>query len=190
MIRRIGGLALAGGLLGLTAACGGTSSAADIPRDDSVPGTPVVQVTVDVTGDVTIKGTTTALPGTMAGIDYDSCAKYLAGEDHDNGEKYFVLPKELGNRIDNQMIFVGVQVKGYTGPGDYDGGKLTDVGGGPGIVIGAKTYTMENDEDGTVTVDGNGGGQWEFRNLSFQNPDSTTVTDALSGTVTWTCKNP
>ncbi|GAA0539137.1 hypothetical protein GCM10010172_20400 [Paractinoplanes ferrugineus] len=187
-------LAIAGCLLAMTAACGndGTAAAGGGGAADTGPvaGSPVIEITVDVTGDVTVKGSTTALAATNNGVDYTSCEQYANGEDGSNGNKYFVLPKFLSGPISGKQVFVGAMVKGYHGPAGYRANQMTDAGSPPGVSFDGNLYFMGEDSGASVTVDGNGGGHWDFTSLSVQNADGTRTNGKLAGSVTWTCKNP
>jgi hypothetical protein len=181
------------GLLSTTAACG-SDGGADSSGDNTGDSGNTVQdlhteVAVDVTGAVTLKGSSKAPMSTNNGVDYKSCDQYGGGEQNDEGRKYFVLPQGLIDSIDGKRVFVGVMIKDYKGAGSYDRKTLTDTGSPPGIILGDTLYYTQRKTISKVTTDGKGGGSWEFTGLSVQNPDGTEGGGpAVSGTVKWTCK--
>jgi hypothetical protein len=180
-------------LLSLLAACGGTAAgsgaAAGGAADDGGYGSPMTQVTVDVSGSVTVKGTSSALPATEHGVDYNTCAQYAKGEADDSGDKYFVLPQDLKQLVGGKQVLVGAMIEDYTGPSGYGGGKLTDSGTPAGLSFDGKLYFMGEGSKSTVSVTGDGGGKWEFTGLVVQNANNTQSGGKLSGSVAWTCKN-
>jgi hypothetical protein len=195
MMTKGAGLAIAGCLLAMTAACGGGDAPAGAAEGGAadlgtVPGSPVIDLTVDVTGEVTAKGSTTALAATNNGVDYTSCEQYAKGEDGGNGKKYFVLPNFVNGPIDGKKVFVGAMVKGYHGPANYGSDEMTDSGSPPGLSFDGKLYFRAGGADMNVTVEGDGGGKWEFTGLVVQKPDGTYSDGKVSGSVTWKCKNP
>lgn len=187
-------LLLAGGLLAVSAACGNSSAAGDAASGgggDSGSGTgdPMTHVTVAVTGDVTAKGTSTALPATHSGTSWTSCGQYAKGETRDTGDKYFVLPENLDDRIDGRQVHVGAEIENYTGPATYGLDQLTDVGGGAGLGFDGKQYFIGEGSTAKVTITSDGGGTWDFTGLVVQNDNNTQSGGKLSGSLTWTCKN-
>jgi hypothetical protein len=65
---------------------------------------------------------------------------------------------------------------------------LTDSGSPAGLSFDGKLYFAGGDSGSTVAVTADGGGKWEFRSLSVQNPDGTRSGGKLAGSVTWTCR--
>jgi hypothetical protein len=193
-VRRTWALVVAGGLVALTAACGGSSGSSDSSDSGAAAdagsggGDPTTKVTVDVTGEVTLKGTLSALPATYSGVDYKSCADYGKGET-DDGNPYFVLPRDLKGDVDGKQILVGAEIKDYKGPAAYPAEQLTDQGTPAGVSFSGKLYFIGSGATSTATIDANGGGKWEFTNLSVQNANNTQSSGKLSGSVTWTCNN-
>ncbi|KUL39488.1 hypothetical protein [Actinoplanes awajinensis] len=191
---RLAGAAAMVVLVSATAACGSASEAADGGSGDvgdtgmSV-GSVHTEVTVEVTGAVTLKGTSKAPMPTNNGVDYTSCDQYGAGEKDDEGRAYFVLPQMLTDTIDGKTVFVGAMIKDYRGAGTYERGTLTDTGSPPGVSFGGELYFTQSNTTSTVTTDGKGGGSWVFTDLSTQNADGTKGGGgpAVSGTVSWTC---
>jgi hypothetical protein len=147
------------------------------------------EVTVDVTGAVTLKGRSSAPMPTNNGVDYTSCAQYAGGEKNDEGRQYYVLPQMLIDSIDGKTVFVGAMIKDYKGAGTYAKNTLTDTGSPPGIGFAGTLYFTQSNTTSTVTTDGKGGGRWDFTNLSTQNADGTKGGGgpAVSGSVTWAC---
>jgi hypothetical protein len=197
-LNRVAAVIVAAGLLSATAACGsgsetgsGTGSASGSGSGDTgmTVGDLHTEVTVDVTGDVTLKGRSNAPMPTNNGVDYKSCEQYGGGEKNDEGRMYFVVPQMLIDKIDGRTVFVGAMIKDYKGAGSYDRGTLTDTGSPPGISFGGDLYFTQSNTTSTVTTDGKGGGKWEFTALSVQNPDGTKGGGGrqVSGSVTWTC---
>lgn len=189
-------VAVLAGLVSLTAACGGgaTGSSGDSSSGDTsaVSGAgddPYVRIDLDITGDVTLKGTGQGGLVTGNGIDYDSCDGYGAGEDDGDGGKEMVYGQGLREPVDGKTILVGLKVKDYQGAGTYARKDLSDVAGGAGIDLGGTLYLQEPGSTGSMTADGKGGGTWTFGDLSTTEPNGTTGTHLISGTVTFTCKN-
>jgi hypothetical protein len=147
------------------------------------------EVTVDVTGAVTLKGSSRTPMATNNGVDYKSCDQYGGGEQNDEGRKYFVLPQMLIDKVDGKTVFVGAMIKNYDGAGTYEKKTLTDSGSPPGVSFDGTLYYTQEGSTSKVTTDGKGGGAWEFTGLSVKNPDGTEGGGpAVSGSVTWTCK--
>jgi hypothetical protein len=181
-----------GGLLSFTAACGGSDGGSggsgDILSDGGSDNSPHVDVTVDITGDTTMKGSSTGGLPTNHGLDYDSCAKYAAGED-DDGAKELVMGQSLHEKIGDKLVLVGVKIKNYHGAGTYEKEDLSDVAGGAGIDLGGTLYLQYGDSVSTMTADGKGGGKWVFTDLTKGNPDGTRGSHNIAGTITFTCKD-
>ena len=176
------------GLLSLTAACGGDSAGAVGDTGNSV-GSLHTEVTVDVTGAVTLKGTSKAPMPTNNGVDYKSCDQYGDGEADDEGVNYYVIPQMLTDSIDGKTVYVGAMVKNYHGAGTYERATLTDTGSPPGISFGGDLFYTQQATTSTITTDGKGGGSWVFTGLSVKNPDGTEGGGpAVSGTVKWSCQ--
>ena len=191
---RLAGAAAVAVLLSATAACGAAGDvAAGGSGDDGDTGMSVQQlhteVTVDVTGAVTLKGKSNAPMPTNNGVDYKSCDQYGGGEKDDEGRQYLVLPQMLIDKIGGRTVFVGAMIKDYKGAGTYERGTLTDTGSPPGISFGGELYFTQSNTTSTVTTDGKGGGEWVFTGLSTQNADGTKGGGgpAVSGRVSWTC---
>jgi hypothetical protein len=189
--RAVAAVALAG-LLTTTAACGSGDGDAAASAGDS--GMTVqnlhTKVTVDVTGEVTLKGTSNAPMPTNNGVDHESCDQYGAGEDDDSGRKFFVLPQMPIDSIGGKRVYVGAMIKDYHGAATYEKATLTDTGSPPGISLDGTLYFTQSNTTSKVTADGKGGGSWTFGDLSVQNADGTTGGGgpAISGTVTWSCE--
>ena len=192
---RLTGIAATAVLLAATAACGGSDGdllggdSGDVGDTGMSVGNLHTEVTVDVTGAVTLKGTSKAPMATNNGVDYESCDQYGGGEKNDEGQQFFVLPQMLTDTIDGKTVFVGAMIKDYKGAGTYERGTLTDSGSPPGISFGGELYFTQSNTASTVTTDGKGGGRWDFTDLSTQNADGTKGGGgpAVSGSVTWTC---
>lgn len=181
-------------LLSSAAACGSAGDAAGGGSGDRGDTGMSVQnlhteVTVDVTGAVTLKGKSNAPMPTNNGVDYKSCDQYGAGEKDDEGRQYFVLPQMPIDPIDGKTVTVGAMIEDYKGAGTYERNTLTDTGSPPGISFGGELYFTQSNTTSTVTTDGKGGGKWVFTDLSTQNADGTKGGGgpAVSGSVTWTC---
>ena len=177
-----------GAVLSLAAACG---DAAGATGDSGMTvGDLHTEVTVDVTGAVTLKGSSKAPMPTNNGVDYKSCDQYGGGEADDEGVTYYVVPQMLTDPIDGKTVYVGAMVKNYHGAGTYERATLTDTGSPPGISFGGDLFYTQQATKSTVTTDGKGGGSWEFSGLSVKNPDGTEGGGpAVSGTVTWSCRS-
>jgi len=188
---RLVGAAATAVLLLSAAACGSAGDAAGGSSGDT--GMSVqdlhTEVTVDITGVVTLKGKSNAPMPTNNGVDYKSCDQYGAGEKDDEGQQYFVLPQMLIDSIGGKTVSVGAMIKDYKGAGTYERSTLTDAGSPPGISFGGELYFTQSNTTSTVTTDGKGGGKWAFADLSTQNADGTKGGGgpAVSGSVTWTC---
>ena len=181
-------------LLSATAACGSADAAVDGGSGDSgdtgmTVGNLHIEVTVDVTGAVTMKGTSSAPMPTNNGVDFQSCDQYGGGEKNSEGRTYSVLPQMLIDSIDGKTVFVGAMIKDYKGAGTYEKSTLTDSGSPPGISFGGDLYFTQSNTTSTVTTDGKGNGKWVFTDLSTQNADGTKGGGgpAVSGNVSWTC---
>jgi hypothetical protein len=180
-------------LVVLVAALAGCSDSASGDGSPQLPAAaggsgPMTTVTVDVSGEVTAKGTAKALPATYSGVDYKSCAGYGKGES-DNGQQYFVLPRDLRDPIAGKRVSIGAEVEQYRGPGGYPIGRLTDQGSPAGISFDGKLYFLGSGATSTTTVTADGGGKWVFGGLAVQNADNTESPGKLSGSVTWTCSD-
>lgn len=192
--RGVAAVLLAGVLSTSVAACGGGDDAADAGGggvgDSGMSVSDLhTEITVDVTGAVTLKGSSRAPMATNNGVSYTSCDQYGGGEQDDQGKKYFVLPQMPVDSIDGRRVYVGAMVEDYHGAGSYEKGSLTDTGSPPGISFGDELYYTQQDTTSTVTTDGKGGGTWVFTGLSVKNPDGTEGGGpAVSGSVTWTCE--
>jgi hypothetical protein len=191
--RLVGAAALAV-LLSTTAACGSAGDAAGGGSGDrsstGMSGQDLhTEVSVDVTGAVTLKGKSDAPMPTNNGVDYKSCDQYGGGEKDDEGRQYFVLPQMPIDSIGGKMVSVGAMIEDYKGAGTYESSTLTDAGSPPGIIFGGELYFTQSNTTSTVTTDGKGGGKWVFTDLSTQNADGTKGGGgpAISGSVTWTC---
>ncbi|WP_221322900.1 hypothetical protein [Actinoplanes sp. L3-i22] len=181
-------------LLSATTACGSAGEAADGGSGDSGDtgmsvGSLHTEVTVEVSGAVTVKGKSNAPMPTNNGVDYRSCDQYGGGEKDSDGRPYLVLPQMLIDTIDGRTVFVGAMIKDYKGAGTYAKSSLTDSGSPPGISFGGELYFTQSNTTSSVTTDGKGGGKWVFTDLSTQNADGTKGGGgpAVSGSVTWTC---
>jgi hypothetical protein len=191
---RLVGVAATAVLLSSAAACSSAGDAAGDGSGDRGDTSMSVQnlhteVTVDVTGAVTLKGRSNAPMPTNNGVDYKSCDQYGSGEKDDEGRQYFVLPQMLIDSIGGKMVSVGAMIKDYKGAGTYERNTLTDTGSPPGISFGGELYFTQSNSTSTVSTDGKGGGKWVFTDLSTQNADGTKGGGgpAVSGNVTWTC---
>jgi hypothetical protein len=180
-------------LVSLTAACGSSASdgtsVGSADNGSDLGGEPYVQIDLDITGDVTLKGAGKGGLRTNNGIDYDSCDTYGAGEDDGDGAKEMVYGQDLREPVDGKTILVGLKITNYHGAGTYQRKDLADVAGGAGIDLGDSLYSQEPGSTGTMTADGKGGGKWEFTGLSTTEPDGTTGKHTIAGNVTFTCKN-
>ncbi|GAA2479939.1 hypothetical protein [Winogradskya humida] len=146
------------------------------------------EVTVDITGDVTVKGSSNAPMPTNNGVDYRSCDQYGGGEQDDKGRKWFLVPQMPVDPIEGKTVYIGAMVKDYHGAGTYEKKTLTDTGSPPGVSFGGDLYYTQEGSASTVTTDGKGGGSWVFTGLSVKNPDGTEGGGPeVSGSVTWTC---
>jgi hypothetical protein len=191
-------LVVGGALVALTTACGGSSGSgspggdagafADGGGDGGGVG-PTAKVTVDVTGAVSVKGTAPAPPESSNGKTIETCADYAKGETGDDGDSTFRLPQMLKQAVSGKQVQVFAVIKDYKGPGTYPIDQISDVAGEPGIGVDGKQYFLTSDATATATVDSNGGGKWQFTNLTVQNNDNTQTSGRLSGSVTWTCDN-
>ena len=108
---------------------------------------------MDVTGDVTLKGTLSALPARYNGVDYTSCADY--GEPDDN-EPYFVRARDLKGDVDSNQILVRAEIE------DYQGRTPTPIdqmnGSDARVDLNGKLYFIGSGATSTSTIDANGGG--------------------------------
>ncbi len=194
-VRRTWALVVAGGLVVLTAACGGSpdsgspGAAGALPDPSGGDGLMTTKVTVDVTGAVTVKGAAQAPPMSSTGKNIETCADYGKGDTDDAGKKTFRLPQMLKDAVGGKQVQVFAVIDDYTGPGTYPIDKISDVARDPGIGIDGRQYFISSDATATASVDANGGGKWEFTNLSVQNSNNTQSSGKLSGSVTWTCSN-
>lgn len=187
-------LVVGGALVALTAACGGTTKssgdAGALADGGGGGGTgPTVAVTVDVSGAVTINGTAPAPPESSNGKTIKTCAEYGKGETGDDGTATFRLPQMLKQPVGGKQVQIFAVIRDYKGPGTYPIDQISDVAGDPGVGIDGKQYFVGDTATATATVDANGGGKWQFTNLSTQNSDNTQSPGKLSGSVTWTCSN-
>jgi hypothetical protein len=187
-IRRAIAVVAMAGLLGLAAACGGNDDN-EVSADGG--GYLHTEVTVDLSGAVSVKGRSTAPVPSANGVNYTSCNQYGKGEANDEGVKYFVVPRMLMDKIENKTVFVGVMVKNYDGPGSYDKSTLVDTGSPPGISFDGDDglYYTQRKTTSKVTADADGGGRWDFTGLSVKGTNGVEGGPEVSGTITWTCKD-
>jgi hypothetical protein len=185
--RGLAAVLMAGVLTTTVAACGGDGST-DAGDSGMTVGDLHTEVAVDVTGAVTLKGSSRAPMATNNGVDYQSCDQYGGGEQDDEGQKYFVLPQMPIDSIDGKRVYVGAMIKDYHGAGSYEKGTLTDTGSPPGVSFDGTLYYTQQDSTSQITTDGEGGGSWVFTGLSVKNPDGTEGGGPqVSGSVTWSC---
>ncbi|MFI5934233.1 hypothetical protein [Actinoplanes sp. NPDC051494] len=180
---------LAAGLLSASAACG-SADGAGTTADTGGSGQVHTVVNVDITGDVTVKGSATAPMPTNNGVDYRSCDQYGGGEADKEGRKYFLVPQMPSGTIGGKTVYIGAMIEDYQGAGTYDRKTLTDIGSPPGVSFGGDLYYTQSGTTSTVTTDGKGGGSWVFTGLSTKNPDGTEGGGPeVSGSVSWTCED-
>jgi hypothetical protein len=181
-------------LLSAAAACGSSGDAAGGGSGDrgdtgALGRNLHTEVTVDITGAVTLKGKSDASMPSNNGVEYTSCDQYSGGEKDDEGRQYFVLPQMPSDSIGGKMVTIGAMIEDYKGAGTYERSTLTDAGSPPGMSFGGELYFTQSNTTSTLTTDGKGGGKWVFTDLSTQNADGTKGGGgpAISGSVTWTC---
>lgn len=182
LTRRLGAAAALAGVLA-TAACGGSDDPGASGSDGGGGSGLKITMTFAVSGAAAVKGDHGATPGSDDGPGAESCAAYAKG----SKESHFVLPSLLNATIDGKKVFLGALVDPYTGPGTYEKKDLHDQGSPPGIDIDGKLYLMLTDSTSQVTVDGDGGGSWEFTGLVVRDADGTDGEEPLDGSVKWTC---
>lgn len=186
-------LVVGGALVALTTACSAATDSSG-GADGALPGGgsglgPTTKVTVDVSGAVTVNGSAPAPPMSATGKIINTCADYSKGDTDDEGKATFRLPQMLKQAVSGKQVQVYAMIDDYKGPGTYPIDKISDVAGDPGIGIDGKQYFISSHATATATVDANGGGKWQFTNLSIQNGNNTQSSGKLSGSVTWTCSN-
>ncbi|MBB5867501.1 hypothetical protein F4553_000880 [Allocatelliglobosispora scoriae] len=180
--------AVMAGVLLCTAACGPEDApAANAPQKDDKSKRAFTTVTFDLTGGVTLKGTTEANAYVEGEILLGSCAKYAAGGSK-NGKTIFTMPYQEKAKIDGKTVHLQANVSPYQGPGTYEGNKvLTGVmGSEPGLFINTDGYSVGFEKEGatsTVTVNADGSGSWKFTHML---PNSYAL-KPIDGTISWTC---
>jgi hypothetical protein len=178
------------------AACGTTTEAGPGPVVDTGPrGSeisdeveaalgPKVTVRLDITGAVTFRGTTTGVAPSGGPNPLKTCAEYAKG----TAEKQYLVPGELDGPVGDEEVAMDVRIADYAGPGTYPKDKLGGSGPGPYIAAGDAIYaTWADGATSEATTDGKGGGSWTFTKLANRLEGSPS-SDAISGTVSWTCQ--
>jgi hypothetical protein len=196
------GMALLVGVALLAGACGGGTSsgggggggsdAAPAGNDAAAAGdvgTGKLVVTFDVEGEIDLKGTVTdtVLPTTASGMEKD-CADYAGGGKANNGKPMFILPLKLGGDLSGKNVSLQVNVRDYTGPGNYTEDKLYAEGVSFGVLVDDRPYVAQGDDSGSiVTTEANGAGQFYFEKLAYSTGGDTSP--GISGQISWTCED-
>lgn len=195
-LRRRGWLPLmAAAVLAAATACGSSSSSATGAGSGTGTGSgngagagqggARLTVTFDVEGGVTLKGTATddILPS-VGGKSVDTCADYAKGGKRSDGTSVYVLPLSLGGDLGGKNVSLNVQVRDYTGPGNYTDEQLTAEGSGFGVLVDDKAYVASSDGSGAiVSTDAKGGGTFYFEKLALAGGGD------IAGQITWTCRD-
>jgi hypothetical protein len=195
--RRAWLILIAAGALAAASACGpdvassessgsdidsGTGSSAQADAGDG--GAAKLNVTFDVEGGVTLKGSTvdTVLPSPN-GKSVDTCADYAKGGKRSNGTSYFALPLRLGGDLSGRNVSVNVMVRDYTGPGNFTEEHLTGESSPFGVLVDDKAYVRPTDGAGAiVSTDSSGSGSFYFEKLTLANGGD------IAGMISWTCQ--
>ncbi|MDT5023933.1 MAG: hypothetical protein QOE61_359 [Micromonosporaceae bacterium] len=191
--RGLVGMAAVASLLAL-GACGGgdgagTPAGPAVDGGDSASLGPTLTVTLDVTGETSIKGSSTSSAPSNNGISPKNCADYAKGSTKDNGKTYYVMPSLLGSDVDGKKVLVAALVSNYTGPGSYGLGSISGQGTAGGIEVGDRPYVIQPQiTKGELVTDAKGGATWTFTRLAFSDGSGKT-SPGINGKISWTCKD-
>ncbi|MEV0458307.1 hypothetical protein [Catellatospora methionotrophica] len=177
-------LAMAAVLLSATA-CDPEDAAEKPPAGAGKYMSAYTTVTYDLSGGVSLKGTTEAAAYVEGEVSLDSCTKYGKGGTKD-GKGIFTLPYREKSKIEGKTIHLQANVSPYQGPGTYEGNKpLAGVmGSEPGLFIDQEGYSVGFEgATSTLTVNADGSGSWKFTGML---PNSHAL-KPINGTITWTC---
>ena len=134
-------------------------------------------VTVNVTGEATVSGSTSGL------ILADNCADFASGAVSGLSKGGFQLPTELAP-IDSVTITPSIKIKDYTGPGDYAGDKVTGLAGPPGLLVDLDEFNTRAGGSVAVVVAADGSGTVTYTDIK-----NAAETKGVSGTLEFTCKD-
>jgi hypothetical protein len=149
-----------------------------------LPGQATVTVTFDVTGDVSLSGTTTMSHyPTDSSQQPRSCSEYADGYELE-GVRIFVGPDGLDDDIDGKNVLPMIGVHEYDGPGTYADDRLTGaIVGETQLDIDNRGYTVPDQATTELLVNEDGSGTWTFPQLE------STQGASISGSMTWTCED-
>lgn len=145
-----------------------------------------LQITLDLTGAITLHGNiTTQSAISSAGQRITSCADYAKGGTDSSGKPQIQLPTVIttsAHPIQGHQVPFTNQLTPYHGPGGYQRGTLSGQGGAATVEIDHKAYALASPEC-TANTEIHADGSSQFTFADSQADESCT----LSGTVTWTC---
>jgi hypothetical protein len=177
------------------AACGTAEAGSGPVYDYGPPGSevsdevkaalgPELTLTFEITGAVAVTGSTTSTAPSGSGRFLKTCAEYAKG----TAESVFLTAGLLDGPVDGHDITVEMWIDDYAGPGSYPKDQLVAPGNRPSIAIDNRIYGTWPDSTGSKAVtDGKGGGSWTFTKLATTG-EGGLPGDAISGTLSWTCR--
>ena len=134
-------------------------------------------VTVNITGDAKVSGSTSGL------VLADTCSDFASGKASGLSRGGLALPTELAP-IDSVTITPSVKIKDYTGPGGYAGDKVTGLAGPPGLLVKLDEFNTRAGGSVAVIVAADGSGTVTYTNIK-----NAAETKGVSGTLEFTCKD-
>lgn len=179
-------------MLILIAAVGATTACGAGEADEGGSGGigPQVSMALELTGSTALSGEQTAAAPSLNGTLLSSCAEYAKGGRSDDGKVLYAIAGLLDGPVDGRKVTVELWIDDYAGPGTYPKDQLVAPGSEPSIAVDGTVFGTWPDSTGSeVVTDGRGGGRWTFTKLAATGPGGLPG-DAVSGSVTWTCREP
>jgi hypothetical protein len=135
-------------------------------------------ITVDITGAVTVQGTTQAL-------NLGTCADFAKGE-APGGD--LQLPGLLGDEIGGKKVSAYNEIREYAGPGTYEKDVIRSVAGVIDVSIDTTPYQLADETTAQAVINPDGSGSLTFANLKEgEQGNPTTPKGMISGSYSWTC---
>jgi hypothetical protein len=194
-VRRTASTLTATIVVGALAACGAAEAGPGPVLDTGPPGSeisdeveaalgPKITVRVDITGSVTFKGATTATAPSGGPHALKTCAEYAKG----TAGRQYLAPGELDGPTGDHSVSLEMRIADYAGPGTYAKDQLVATDARPFLAVDSSIYSIWPDSSTSEAItDGKGGGSWTFTNVANRREGSP-PDDAISGTVSWTCR--
>jgi hypothetical protein len=135
-------------------------------------------ITVDITGAVTVQGTTQAL-------NLGTCADFAKGESPGGDLQ---LPGLLGEEIGGKQVSAFNEIREYAGPGTYEKDVIRSVAGVIDVSIDTTPYQLADETRAQAVINADGSGSFTFADLKEgEQGNPTTPKGMISGSFTWTC---